>query len=1059
MSINDLKGAIFDLDGVVTQTSNTHFKAWKAVFDEYLKNKAGETGDQKNFRIFNKNDYLTYVDGKPRYEGVMSFLESRGIELPYGDPSDDIDRETICGVGNRKNISFRDIVENKGVKIYNTSLQLVDELRKNGVKVAIASSSKNTSYILEKSGLYDKFEAVVDGIQSEEENLKGKPEPDIFIKAAEEIGLHPSECLMVEDATSGIQAGKQGNFSCVIAVAREENKHELLRFGGDFVVNDLKEIKWNDLVKWYEEDLYKDNWQLKYHGFAQSEEKLRETLMTVGNGYFATRACFENEQAYKDIHYPGTYIAGLFNKVPTMIHDRKIYNNDFVNAPNWLRIDFKIGDGNYLDILKTNILSYCQELDMKNAVMRRRIKFKDDFGRITTLETERFASMDDPHLGMIRYTITPNNYYETVTLRSFLDGTVINSGVPRYRSLSSNHLNAKEQTVKDGNLFLQVQTNQSNVDIYMYGRHRLFRDGKEFQGDGKAEQTLETVKQKYSFDVVQNKSVTLEKTVTINTSRDWDVKNPAEYGDKKIKEAGNYSEEFKKHQKAWHKLWDTADFKIYGDRFTQKAIRLHIYHLLVTASPHNKKIDAGIPARGLHGEAYRGHIFWDEMYIMPFYNLHFPEISRSALMYRYRRLDTARKEAKKHGYKGALYPWQSANDGIEETQEIHYNPVSGKWDPDLSLLQRHVSLAIAKNILDYCRCTNDKEFMHHYGAEMLIEISRFWAGIAEKSEKDKRYHIKHVMGPDEFHEKYPGAEEGGINDNAYTNVMVSWLLNKIIHLYNKFSPEELGDIRNKTGIDETEIEQWKAIRDNLYLEFNEDNILAQFSGYFELKELDWEHYRQKYKNIRRMDRILKAENDSPDNYKVAKQADTLMLFYTLSPKQIKKITRQMGYEIGDTYEFMEKNYNYYIRRTSHGSTLSYVVHAEILKYIRNGKSDRFEWFNKALKSDIFDTQGGTTPEGIHTGVMAGTIEIIVESFAGLELFKDHFEIKPTMPEHWHNVQFKIHHLERQFKFEMRHDKIIISSLNDFENEFYIQINGDKKELKPHGQVVFELNQS
>ena len=1057
MSINDLKGAIFDLDGVVTQTATTHFKAWKAVFDEYLKQKATQTGDKQNFRIFNKTDYLTYVDGKPRYEGVMSFLDSRGIELPYGDPSDDIDLETVCGIGNRKNIRFREIVESKGVKIYTSSLKFIDELRNNGVKVAIASSSKNSNYILEKSGLLDKFETVVDGIKAEEEELKGKPEPDIFIKAADEIGLHPSQCLMVEDATSGIKAGKQGNFSCVIAVAREENKHELRRFGGDFVVNDLKEINWKSLENWYEKYLYEDNWRIKYHGFAQSEEKLRETLTTVGNGYFATRGCFENEQAYKDIHYPGTYIAGLFNKVPTMIHDKKIYNNDFVNAPNWLRIDFKIGDGNYLDILKTNILSYCHELDMKNAIMRRRIKFKDDFGRITTVVTERFASMDDPHLGMIRYTITPNNYYDTVTIRSFLDGTVINSGVPRYRSLSSNHLNAREQTVKDGNLFLQVQTNQSKVDIYMYGRHKLFREGKEFEADGKAEQTLETVKQKYSFDVKQNKSVTLEKTVTINTSEDWDVQDPAAYGNKKIKEAGNFSEELKKHQKAWHQLWHTADFQISGDRFAQKALRLHIYHLLVTASPHNKNIDAGMPARGLHGEAYRGHIFWDEMYIMPFYNLHFPEISKALLMYRYRRLDAARQEAKNHGYKGALYPWQSANDGIEETQEIHYNPVSGNWDPDLSRLQRHVSLAIAKNILDYCRCTNDKDFMHHYGAEMLIEISRFWADIAEKSEKDNRYHINHVMGPDEFHEKYPDADKGGINDNAYTNVMVSWLLNKIIHLYsNNFSKQEREDLQNATGIAETEIEQWKEIRDNLYLEFNKDNILAQFSDYFDLKELDWEHYKQNYKSTRRMDRILKAENDSPDNYKVAKQADMLMLFYTLSPKQIKKVTNQMGYDIGDTYEFLERNYNYYIQRTSHGSTLSYVVHADILKYLTNGKPDRFNWFIKALKSDIFDTQGGTTPEGIHTGVMAGTIGIIVESFAGLELFKDHFEIKPTMPEHWNNVQFKIYHMERKFHFEMRHDKVVIRSLNDFEGDFYVNINGDKKELKPHGQVVFEL---
>ncbi len=188
--------------------------------------------------------------------------------------------------------------------------------------------------------------------------------------------------------------------------------------------------------------------------------------------------------------------------------------------------------------------------------------------------------------------------------------------------------------------------------------------------------------------------------------------------------------------------------------------------------------DASITARGLHGEAYRGHIFWDELFILPLYNIHFPKVAKSALLYRYHRLEAARKYAKEHGYEGAMFPWQSGSDGREETQVVHLNPLTGKWGPDFSSFQRHVSLAIAYNIWQYFHTTEDMDFMKDYGAEMFLEICRFWASKAQLDDKTGRYSIKNVMGPDEFHEKYPGSEEGGLKDNTYTNIMVVWTLSK-----------------------------------------------------------------------------------------------------------------------------------------------------------------------------------------------------------------------------------------------------------------------------------------
>ncbi len=1052
MGIEQLKGAIFDLDGVITQTAVTHFKAWKETFNSFLEKQNGQ-----KYNPFTKNDYLTYVDGKPRYKGVQSFLESRGIRLPYGDDSDDESKITICGIGNRKNNKFREIVKEEGVKIYDSSLKFIDDLKSHGIKIGLASSSKNCRYILEKTGLIDKFESIVGGIVSKERNLKGKPEPDIFISAADDLHLLPSECLMVEDAEVGVAAGKKGNFALVIGVAREENHEALRRFGGDYTVSDLSEITWNDILKWFEEGIDEDSWKLNYHGFNQNTEKLRETLTTVGNGYFATRGCFEGEVAEKDIHYPGTYIAGLYNKVPTVIHDKKIYNNDFVNCPNWLPIDFKIGKDKFIDVLKSEILYYNHVLDMKTGVMSRKIKIRDINGRITIIESERIASMDNHHLGAIRYRITPYNYFEPVTIKSSIDGTVTNYGVPRYRSLSNHHLNAIRQETRGDSIFLHVKTNESNVDIYMHADHKLYEGDKEVKKESRVEKNIQAISKSYTIDCEQLKTYTIEKIVSIYTSGDKDTEDPEKDGLNDVLESISFDCLVTEHKRKWNNLWNIADIRIEGDRFSQKTTRLHIYHLLVTASPHNKHIDAGIPARGLHGEAYRGHIFWDELFIMPFYNLHFPEVSRSALLYRYRRLDAAREYAKANGYDGAMFPWQTANDGSEETQEIHYNPVSGAWDPDLSRLQRHVSLAIAYNVLEYSRITRDKEFMREYGAEIMFEITRFWAHIAEYDKNDGKYHIMNVMGPDEFQEKYPDSYESGLNDNAYTNVMVAWLMDKMIHFIDTFNKEELDEIIKKLKIKKSEIKKWKQISDNLYVEFNDDGVMAQFKVYFDLKELDWDHYRKKYDSIRRMDRILKAENDSPNRYKVSKQADTLMLFYVLTPPKVKEILEGMNYEVGDAFDFLRKNYDYYFKRTSHGSTLSYVVHAAILKYLEDGKYGRWEWFMNAMESDIYDTQGGTTEEGIHTGVMAGTIDIILQSFAGLEYGERFVKFNPDLPLHWTKLRFKFRFRNNLYELEIKDHKIKATLVDGIDDKIDITVKDKKYELSKGEPLEIELS--
>ncbi|MFC1632147.1 trehalose-phosphatase [Candidatus Omnitrophota bacterium] len=240
---------IFDLDGVITQTAGVHAAAWKATFDGYLRLR--EERDKLTFREFTHDaDYLPFVDGKPRYKGVKSFLESRKISIPYGDPSDAPDQETVCGLGNKKNALFVQLLSH-GAEVFPSTMELIKVLKDAGIRIGVASSSKNCQLILKSCGIEHYFETRVDGVVSVELGLKGKPEGDIFMTAARNLGARPARSVVVEDATSGVQAGRNGQFGFVLGVARKDNHDELINNGADIVVSDLEEIDIEKIESWF----------------------------------------------------------------------------------------------------------------------------------------------------------------------------------------------------------------------------------------------------------------------------------------------------------------------------------------------------------------------------------------------------------------------------------------------------------------------------------------------------------------------------------------------------------------------------------------------------------------------------------------------------------------------------------------------------------------------------------------------------------------------------------------------------------------------------------------
>lgn len=347
----------------------------------------------------------------------------------------------------------------------------------------------------------------------------------------------------------------------------------------------------------------------------------------------------------------------------------------------------------------------------------------------------------------------------------------------------------------------------------------------------------------------------------------------------------------------------------------------------------------------------------------------------------------------------------------------------------------------------YIYDTDDTLFLNEYGAELMFEIARFWASIATYSHETKKYHIEGVMGPDEFHETLPGSRKDGLKDNSYTNIMAIWLFDKAVEISEKIDPLVLKRLMSNINLDPDEFNQWRDISNHMNVLIDHDGILEQFDGYKSLKELDWKHYRTMYGNIHRMDRILKAEGDSPDMYKVAKQPDVLMTFYTISPGEVTELLNRIGYKTPDPLNLVRSNYAYYEPRTSHGSTLSKVVHSIISSYLHDGHEMAWKWFSEALKSDIQDTQGGTTQEGIHCGVMAGTLDTVIRYFAGIAFYNEKLNVHPNLPTQWKKLSLSVCFRNNRYAITIDKNDIVVTLIEAEGDEVLACIAGHHLTLK------------
>ena len=691
-----VRAALFDMDCVVTDTATLHAQAWQEIFDASLPQLTH--GSVLPFDA--SEEYRRFVDGRSRQDAVRAVLAARRLSVPEGTPQDGPEQLTLYGLAARKQDRFIQLLARGGVQAFSSTMGLLRRLRHAGLPTAVVTASRNSESVLQAAGVRELFDAVVDGNDVERLGLAGKPDPALYIEAAHRLGVPPAECLVAEDAVAGVQAARRGGFGLVVGVDRTGNRSRLTAAGAHIVVADLASFDLSALVgRSLPEPVSEAPWRggasaegapwvLTYHGFDPAQEGTREALCTLANGYLGTRGA-ASECGAAGVHYPGTYLAGVYNRLETTLQGQIRTDEHLVNAPNWLPMWFALPTGQWLSPDSPELVGYRQDLDLRRGVLSRQMRFQDSEGRTLTVSSERLVSQHTRHLAATRTTFEAENWSGPLRVRSALDASVVNANVPALAQLADRHLRTVRADVVDAETVrLEVITTQSGITVAMAARTRFSVDGASITPATTELHLPDQIGQEVELSMDPGVPVTVEKVVTVATSRDRAISTPALAVAASAARAASFPELLADHERAWADLWRRFSITAEAGERARTALNLHTFHVLQAAAS-SADIDAGLPARGLSGEGYCGHVFWDEILVYPLLTLRQPELTRISLQYRYRRLGEAQAAARAAGLAGALFPWQSGSDGRDETPIQLFNPLSGTWMPDNSRRQRH----------------------------------------------------------------------------------------------------------------------------------------------------------------------------------------------------------------------------------------------------------------------------------------------------------------------------------------------------------------------------------
>ena len=692
------------------------------------------------------------------------------------------------------------------------------------------------------------------------------------------------------------------------------------------------------------------SWLLVEDGVDPAREREIESLLALGNGYLGTRASIGEGGGFS---HPATFVAGIYVADGTL-------GPRLAVLPHWLHVAITV-EGQRLSPDAGRVLAHRRTLDLRRGILWREWRQEDPSGRITRLVYHQLASLADRHLLLQSMAIKTENYAGKMSLTARLDAS------------EATRTDVERSRPESGALVMRV----AGKEVAVAAASEL-QDAASSMPAGREGGVQQGGEERWSWEASLGETVHLNRILAVFTSRD--VASPAKAAFDHLTSTRGVREAAGAHVDAWRRKWDAADIRIVGDEKAQRAIRFAIYHLIAATNSGDEHVSIG--ARGLTGEAYRGHVFWDtEIYMLPFYVFTDPPAARALLMYRYHTLDAARRKAKAQGYDGALYAWESADTGDEVTPQTVVAPDGRLVIIRTGEREHHISADIAHGVWQYWRATADDAFMVAAGAEILVETARFWASRAQV-EADGRAHIRQVIGPDEYHEL--------VDDNAFTNVMAALNLERAadaVAILSGEQPDGWQRLSARLGITENEPRSWDALAGKLITGFEPaTKLFEQFAGYFQLEEIDATAHQDCPTPI---DVCLGAERVGRS--KVIKQADVVALSALLWERWPVAVH--------------EANFRYYEPRTAHGSSLSPVVHA--LVAARLGDLARAQaYFRQAAEVDLANNMGNAAG-GVHMGALGGLWQAAVLGAAGLQLQETGIAIDPHLLPGWAELAFPV----------------------------------------------------
>lgn len=745
---------------------------------------------------------------------------------------------------------------------------------------------------------------------------------------------------------------------------------------------------------------------------------VQESLFTLSNGYIGSRGIYEESPKGT---LTGTFFAGVFEE--SISHVAEI-----INAPNPFYLTVDVSKIERLDIATMPFESHKRVLDLKKALLIRDTVYKSPANHLYSYQSLRFISHDNVNIAAMQVIIKPLSKDTHFTINAKIDTSAKNHGIIIEHDTQDFNIHHVEQ-IED--IFYLSVTSLDHEKEIAYGQQLIIEHGNK----------IEIIKNTTTdIHLEENETLIITKLISF-----FVAKNPEER--KKLmkntvsalKQATQqgFSLLLKQHINAMEKRWQKFEFEIVGDGSVMQALRFNVYHLLCSA--HEKVTDVSIGAKLLTGEGYKGHIFWEtELLLLPCFLLASPTIAYSLLMYRYTRLTQAKELALTRGFKGALFPWESADKGKDETPS---------WTRDLDNTIKivhtgkqslHINVAIFYAIDLYYSATHDHDFMLKQGLEMSIEIARFWKSKVVYSRRKNNYKIKKVMGPDEFHET--------INNNAYTNKMVAWSIQKTLAYLTDFEnnfPTQCKLLRKKLKFYNKERQKLAQIAEKLVIPM-QDKIILQFDNYSKLKNM-----RLPTLNLFGLPN-LPPDLLVADYYKTQyiKQADVVLLLLLIPEFFDKKVA--------------EANFHFYDNRTLHESSWSPPIYATLAAQL-NFIEQAYRYFSISLEIDRKDIYHNTRM-GMHAPSIAGCWLAFIYGFCGIRIQTNCLSITPALPELWQSVSVKICYLHYIVSIKIRKQIVDIrctplhdEPMNINQELINIKIGHQQAIIEPYHDYSFELD--